>query len=175
MMQVEVAYLTQQETSRSNKAQETENRRANMAREAETYRSNLARENETNRANLAREAETNRANLVNEHLGFLNYSEIARANRAREQENYRHNVETELNATNRLNFDIGRQKQEYDIQSRKLSQDRYKLDQKDIELELASKEQQRKTYDMIWKNVNSSAKTAADIFSTAGNLAALFL
>lgn len=57
------------ETTRSNKARETENYRSNIARETENYRSNVARESENIRSNKTREKETHRANLANESIG----------------------------------------------------------------------------------------------------------
>lgn len=87
-----------EETARSNLANEAEAHRSNLAKEFETNRANVARETETARANRAQETENVRSHKATEALRGAELAETNRSNLAREIENYTHNRATESEA-----------------------------------------------------------------------------
>lgn len=131
---VALGYANLSETSRANRAKESESalsrlesQRANLANEAIRARSNeiaagelserqrhqIAVELETARANLARESETSRANRAMEYetnrSNKARESETTRSNLAREEENHRANLANEWlkSESNRISESVG--------------------------------------------------------------------
>lgn len=145
MTDIQVKYWANQETKRSNLAQETETKRHNLAYEGETKRHNVAQEQlgintlgETIRHNKVTESETKRHNSEGERIAWSTLGETVRHNKQQENIGYINADASQKQAeaartnarTNQLKHDLDVVAHQY-----KVDYDLIDLDRKERELQ----------------------------------------